>query len=79
MDKKELPYLIVLAQPVVIVALAFFLLPMARLAFIAGSGDDGWAAYTSVLTTPRYLESVIATTLLAGITTIVTLAIATVA
>lgn len=79
MDKRELPYLIVLALPVVIVTLAFFLLPMARLAFIAGSGEDGLAAYTSVLTTPRYLESVIATTLLAGITTIVTLAIATIA
>lgn len=79
MEKRELPYLIILALPVVIVALAFFLLPMARLAYIAGTGEDGFAAYTSVLTTPRYLESVIATTLLAGITTIVTLAIATIA
>ncbi|MEE9335700.1 MAG: ABC transporter permease [Granulosicoccaceae bacterium] len=79
MEKRELPYLVVLALPVVIVALAFFLLPMARLAYIAGTGDDGFAAYTSVLTKPRYLESMIATTLLAGITTVVTLAIATIA
>ncbi len=79
MEKRELPYLILLALPVVIVALAFFLLPMARLAYIAGSGVDGLAAYTSVLTKPRYLESVIATTLLAGVTTLVTLVIATIA
>lgn len=79
MEKRELPYLIILALPVVIVALAFFLLPMARLAFVAGTGEDGLAAYTSVLTKPRYLESIIATTLLAAITTLVTLAIATIA
>lgn len=77
-DNRELPNLVVLALPVVVVAIAFFLLPMARLAYIAGSGVDGLSAYTSVLTKPRYLESIIATTILAGVTTVVTLAIATV-
>ncbi len=79
MKNRELSNLIILALPVVIVALAFFLLPMSYLAYIAGSGVDGLSTYTSVLTKPRYLESVIATTVLAGVTTVVTLAIATVA
>ena len=79
MENRELPYLVILALPVVVVALAFLLLPMAQLAYIAGSGEDGLAAYTAILTKPRYLESVVATTVLAGATTIASLAIATVA
>ncbi|MCB1754525.1 MAG: ABC transporter permease [Gammaproteobacteria bacterium] len=79
MEKQELPNLIILALPVVIVALAFFLLPMAYLAYIAGSGADGFSTYTSVLTEARYLESLIATTVLAAATTIATLVIAVIA
>ena len=78
MEKRELPYLVVLALPVIIVVFAFFLLPMARLAVIAGSGEDGLSAYFEVFTKPRYLESLISTTLLAGATTLVTLAISTI-
>jgi putative spermidine/putrescine transport system permease protein len=79
MENRELPNLVVLALPVVVLAMAFFLLPMAHLAYIAGSGVDGLSVYTAVLTKPRYLESVVATTILAAVTTIVTLAIATIA
>lgn len=79
MEKRELPNLVILALPVIVVAVAFFLLPLARLAVIAGSGDDELSAYTAVFTTPRYFESLIATTLLAAITTIVTLVISAIA
>ena len=79
MEKRELPFLIILALPVLIVTMAFFLLPMARLTVIAASGESGLYAYLEVFTKPRYLESLISTTLLAGITTIVTLAISTIA
>ena len=79
MEKRELPYLVLLALPVLIVVLAFFLLPMARLAVIAAGGESGFSAYFEVFTKPRYFESLISTTLLAGFTTIVTLAISTVA
>jgi len=78
MEKRELPFLVLLGLPVLIVICAFFLLPMARLAIIAGSGEDGLSAYTSIFTKPRYFESLISTTLLAAITTIVTLAISTI-
>ena len=79
MEKRELPYLVILALPVLIVILAFFLLPMAKLAVIAGGGESGLSAYLEVFTKRRYFESLISTTLLAGFTTIVTLAISTVA
>lgn len=79
MEKRELPFLILLALPVLIVTIAFFLLPMGRLAIIAGSGESGMSAYLEVFTKPRYLESLISTTLLAAFTTIATLAISTVA
>jgi putative spermidine/putrescine transport system permease protein len=79
MEKRELPFLVILALPVLIVAVAFFLLPLVRLTAIAASGDDGLSAYVAVITTPRYLESLIATTLLAATVTLATLAISTVA
>ena len=79
MEKRELPFLIILALPVLIVVLAFFLLPMGRLAVIAAGGENGLSAYLEVFTKRRYFESLISTTLLAGFTTLVTLAISTVA
>ena len=75
MEKRELPYLVVLALPVVIVATAFFLLPLVRLTVIAGTGADGLAAYFAVVTTPRYFESMVATTLLSAAVTLATLVI----
>jgi len=78
MKNRELPFLVLLALPVVIVALAFFLLPLVRLAMIAGSGEDGLSAYLAVITTPRYFESLIATTLLSAGVTFTTLAISAV-
>ena len=74
-----MPFLAVLAMPVLAVTLAFFLLPLVRLTVIAGSGVDGLSAYTAVITTPRYLESLFATTVLSAAVTVVTLAISAVA
>lgn len=63
--------------PAVILLLAFFLVPMARLAVVAGSGPDGLSAYASILTSPRHAESMIATLALSVLVTLVALAIST--
>jgi len=52
---------------------AFFLLPLARLFLVGGSGRDGFFAYALILTNKNYFTSLIATTLLALATTLVTL------
>jgi len=54
---------------------AFFLLPMAKLFMIGGSGVKGWSAYTAILTDSNYLNSLLATLGVGLATTIVTLII----
>lgn len=71
--------LILLALPVAVFALAFFLVPLARLAVVAGQGPKGLAAYASVVTEPRHFESMLATLGLAVAVTFSALALATVA
>ena len=46
--RHETRRLILLLLPAGIVFAAFFLLPMARLFFIGGSGKTGWAAYAAI-------------------------------
>lgn len=65
--------------PLAIVVIAFFLLPMAKLAVVAGSGKLGLAAYAAILTEPRYRATLINTVVLATAVTVVTLIISTVA
>ena len=65
----------VLLLPAAVVFLAFFLLPLAHLFLIGGSGQAGWAAYGAVLTEARYLSSLISTVILATVTTLSTLMI----
>src|ERR1700759_5436653 len=65
--------------PLVLVTSAFFLLPMTRLVLVGGQGPQGLAGYLAILTEPRYRATLINTVLLATATTIVTLAIATIA
>jgi putative spermidine/putrescine transport system permease protein len=65
--------------PLALVAFAFFLLPMAKLAVVGASGEHGLAAYAAILTEARYRTTLINTVLLAAATTIVTLVIATIA
>lgn len=73
--RHETRRLILLLLPAGIVFAAFFLLPMARLFFIGGSGKTGWAAYAAILTDSLYLDSLISTLAVAAATTAATLAI----
>lgn len=65
--------------PAAVVFVAFFLLPLAHLFVIGGSGKAGWAAYAAVVTEARYLTSLLSTITLAASTTACTLVIAAVA
>jgi putative spermidine/putrescine transport system permease protein len=65
--------------PLAIVATAFFLLPMAKLVIVGASGDMGLGNYAAILFEPRYRASLISTVVLAAVTTIAALAIATIA
>ncbi|MEM8665557.1 MAG: ABC transporter permease [Pseudomonadota bacterium] len=68
-----------LIVPALLFALAFFAVPMARLAIVGASGPDGLSTYLSVLTTPRHREVMIATLVLAATVTLATLVLATIA
>ncbi|MGB7658489.1 MAG: ABC transporter permease subunit, partial [Pseudolabrys sp.] len=65
--------------PLAVVVLAFFVLPMVRLMIVGGSGPQGLAAYSAILTEPRYRATLINTVVLAAATTIVSLVVATIA
>jgi putative spermidine/putrescine transport system permease protein len=65
--------------PLAIVVLAFFVLPMARLIVVGGTGPLGIGAYAAILLEPRYRATLINTVLLACSTTVATLVIATIA
>jgi putative spermidine/putrescine transport system permease protein len=65
--------------PLVLVTVAFFVLPMAQLVVVGADGPRGVAAYFAILTESRYRATLINTVLLATATTIATLVIATVA
>jgi len=65
--------------PLAVVVIAFFLLPMARLMVVGGSGELGLSAYAAILLEPRYRATLINTVVLAAATTIATLVIATIA
>ena len=58
---------------------AFFLLPMTRLAGVGASGPSGLDAYAAIVTEPRYARSLVSTMLLAAAVTVTTLAISSVA
>jgi putative spermidine/putrescine transport system permease protein len=71
--------LLALIAPASAVFSAFWLLPMARLAFVAASGPLGFAAYAAVVTNPRYFQSLVATVALAAAVTAATLVLSAVA
>jgi putative spermidine/putrescine transport system permease protein len=60
--------------PAAVVFAAFWLLPMVQLVLLPAS--KGWATYFVVLTEPRYLQSLVQTTLLSAAVTLVSLALA---
>jgi putative spermidine/putrescine transport system permease protein len=68
-----------LALPALAVFLAFWLLPMARLAQVGASGEEGIAAYAAVLTHPSYFRSLVSTVALSAATTAATLVLSLVA
>ena len=71
--------LILMTIPAVLIFSAFFLLPMARLALVSVQGTEGFGLYMSILTTPRYFETLLYTFLLSLGVTIVTLIISGIA
>ena len=73
--RHETRRLILLLLPAGIFFAAFFLLPMARLFFIGGSGKTGWAAYAAILTDAYYFSSLLSTLGVAATTTAATLVI----
>ena len=73
--RHETRRLILLLLPAGIFFAAFFLLPMARLFFIGGSGKIGWAAYAAILTDTHYFSSLVSTLGVATATTAATLVI----
>jgi putative spermidine/putrescine transport system permease protein len=66
--------LAVCVAPAAVVFAAFWLLPMVQLVMLPAS--KGWATYLVVLTEPRYLQSLVQTTLLSVAVTLVSLAVA---
>lgn len=73
--KSRLFYLLL---PTLIVTFAFFLIPMVQLIIVGASGEEGAMAYLSFLTTPRHLESTVATVLLSAFVTLVAVVISTI-
>ena len=65
--------------PLAAVVMAFFVLPMARLAIVGASGETGLRAYSAILLEPRYRATLITTVLLAAATTAATIVIAAIA
>ncbi len=74
-DVTGLHMIYLLLAPVLIFFAVFFLLPMGKLFLLGGSGELGWMAYAEVLTNAHYLESMVATLLVAVATTVATLII----
>jgi putative spermidine/putrescine transport system permease protein len=76
MTKKT--FVILYFLPLAIVVTAFFVLPMARLVVVGATGSLGLKAYAAILLEPRYRATLINTVVLAAVTTIATLVIATI-
>lgn len=70
--------LLLLIAPTIIFAVTFFILPMIQLFVHAGNGEKGWIAYLDIFTSPRNLESLIATVLLSLTVTFSALCISTI-
>jgi len=79
LQKRNNWLLLALFTPAFVVFVAFFLLPLARLAFASAMGPSGFKIYLAAITTPRYLETLIYTILLSAGVTLVTLVISGIA
>jgi putative spermidine/putrescine transport system permease protein len=76
---RERIQLAALMAPGAILFAAFFLLPLAQLVVIGGSGKLGWSAYWAVFTEIRYLKSFGATIALSIAVTLFTLGVSGIA
>lgn len=68
-----------LILPAALFFAAFFLMPMARLFAVGGSGTHGWSAYSAILTEPVYFHALLTTLAVAAATTVVSLLISGIA
>ena len=75
MENRNNWLLLALFTPAFVVFMAFFLLPLARLAVESAMGPSGVGIYLAAITTPRYFETLVYTILLSAGVTLVTLAI----
>ena len=71
--------MILLLFPAALFFTAFFILPMARLFLVGGSGASGWAAYAALLTDAGHFNALLATLGVATATTAATLLISGIA
>lgn len=79
MRSRENPLLLAMVLPALIVAVAFFLIPLGRLAVVGAGGKSGIAGYLAIVTTPRYLEALVSTVVLSVAVTAATLVISGIA
>ena len=77
MKYYDYPKLFVLALPVAIFFVTFFIVPMIQLVIIGGSGEIGESSYLSIINKPRHFESLLATLILSIAVTITALIIST--
>jgi len=75
MKQNKQYYLLII--PVVIICVAFFLLPMVKLLWLSLSEQNG-ISYWYILTKPMYLKSLLSTFLLSFVVTVASLVIATI-
>jgi putative spermidine/putrescine transport system permease protein len=69
----------VLALPALVVFVAFWLLPMARLVAVGAGGPRGVAAYAAIVTDANYLSSLVSTVVLSIVVTFATLVVSGIA
>ena len=79
MKYYDYPKLFVLALPVTIFFVTFFIVPMVQLAIVGGSSDAGLSSYFSILNKARHFESMFATLILSITVTFTALIISTTA
>jgi putative spermidine/putrescine transport system permease protein len=73
-----MPLHLLLLAPAALFFGAFFLLPMARLFLVGGSGSEGWAAYAAIVSNADYFQALLATLGVAAATTVATLIISSI-
>jgi putative spermidine/putrescine transport system permease protein len=78
MQHRRNYYLVVLILPLMIVFLAFFILPIVRLFLESSRGPEGIGIYLTMITTHRYLQTLFYTVALSLGVTLITLVISSI-